>query len=80
MTQRTTNAQLDASFASVVRMAKGLGIDTSGWSFGRNVGLCYNIYDKPAGRMISRDWTSKKEAWYGMQDMSNAFLLLAKGE
>lgn len=78
MTQRTTNAQVENAFKSVVRMANGLGIDTSGWSFGRNVGLCYNIYDKPAGRMISRDWTSKKEAWYGMQDMANALLLLPK--
>lgn len=78
MTQRTTVAQLDNAFESVVRIATGLGIDTSGWSFGRNVGLCYNIYDKPAGKMISRSWTTKSDAWYGMQDMANAFLLIQK--
>lgn len=80
MTQRTTNVELDSAFTSLVRMATGLGIDTTGWSFGRNVGLCYNIYDKPAGRMVSRDWTSKKEAWYGMQDMANSLLLFNKAE
>lgn len=80
MAQRTTNAQLESAFQSVVRIANGLGINTSDWSFGRNVGLCYNIYDRPAGKMISRDWISKREAWYGMQDMANAFLLLHKEE
>lgn len=80
MTQRTTNAHLEAAFTSIVGLATGLGVDCTGWSFGQNVGLCYNIYDKANGKLISRNWLTKKEAWYGMQDMSNAFLLLSKGE
>jgi len=82
MASRTTNAELTARFQYLKDIAAVRGVNVDGWRFGQNYGTCYNIITKdPVDgyvQLVSQNWTSKTEAWYGMGDMIEALKLVPR--
>jgi hypothetical protein len=78
MSNRVTNADLNSAFESLVNAARNRGLDTSGWSFGQHYGYLYQIRDsgRDQGQIISRQWSTKREAWVGMLDMFEGMALI----
>ena len=81
MGNRITNQDLKYKFEHMIEIAKSAGVDTEGWSFGQHYGHLYQIVAKrgdsaSGGKMISANWLTKREAYYGMGDMINGIFLV----
>lgn len=79
---RVTDKDLGAVFARLVSCAESAGKDTTNWVFGQHTGQAYwvAVRDPKNGSVsaVSRQWSSKREAYNGMHDMIQA-LVLPKG-
>ena len=74
--ERITLENLTNRFKWLVAVGKERGIDTSDWELVQMASKHYVLCSNRTGLSYSRDWSTKREVYEGMEDMIRGLLLI----